>query len=322
MTAAGSRGPRSRGRTAAALLAASLAPAAAGAATLEVALEPETVTVGDRLEARLILSTGPGELAGEPRFPEWGERWGAVEVVEVGAVERHGDEHRQRLVLVAFRTGDLELPPRPVAVPGPDRTEELRTPADLALRVESVLPAGEETEALEPEPPAPPRALPVGAPFWWTLGALSLLAAGALALAARRHRGGAAAAAGPRRSPAEELTRALAEVREVPAPEEGHARLSLALRRYLGRSLGFPAVESTTSEIRRELRARRVPAAVEGRTDEILRACDRVKFAREPVARAALAARIEAAREVAGELEAHRAPPPVEGSVGSRREAA
>lgn len=300
-------------------------PAAAAAATLEVVLEPPTATVGDRVEARLVLTTEEGELAGEPRFPSWDERWGAAEIVEAEPVERgrsgEGTEHRQRLVLTAFRTGDLELPPRRVAVPGPDRTTELWTPAELTLRIGSVLPEGEEAEAVEPEPPAPPRALPLGAPFWWTLGVVSLLAVGAVTLAARRHR--PADRAGARRlAPGAELAAALAEARRAPAPEEGHVRLSHALRGYLGRALGFPAVESTTSEVRRELRGRRVPAAVESRADELLRACDRVKFAREPVARETLEARIETAREVAADLEAHLAPAPAEGASDPRREAA
>lgn len=316
------------GRLVLAGLVAWAAPAAAaGAASLDATLEPPTATVGDRVEARLVLATGPGELAGEPRFPAWGERWGAAEVVEAGPVERSRSgagtiEHSQHLVLTAFRTGDLELPPRRVAVPGPDGTTELWTPAELTLRVASVLPDGEEAESVEPQPPAPPRALPLGAAFWWTLAALSLLAVGAVTLAVRRHRP-AAGSRGRRPGPAEELAEALRSAGREPAPDEGHVLLSLALRRYLGRTLGFPAPESTTSEVRRELRRRRVPAAVEARTDELLRACDRVKFACEPVARQTLEARLEAAREVAGALEAHLAPlHPETGAERPRREAA
>lgn len=324
-------GPRVRGRLALAGLVAwagTAAAGAAGAATLEVVLEPRTITVGDRVEARLVLATAPGELAGEPRFPLWGERWGPAEILEAGPVERGrgGVEHRQRLVLTAFRTGDLELPPRRLAVPGPDGTAEVWTPAELTLRVASVLPAGEEGEAVEPEPPAPPRGLPLGTAFWWTLGALCLLAAGAVALAARRHHPAAGTRA-PRLAPAQELEEALRSVLETArredGPEEAHVLLSLALRRYLGRALGFPAAESTTSEVRRELRGRRVPGAVEARTDELLRACDRVKFARETVARPTLEARVEAAREIAGSLEDHLAPAPAEAAPERiRREAA
>lgn len=316
-------------RTAAARLAcagALLAAAPAAAATLEVTLEPRTATVGDRVEAVLVLAAAAGELAGDPRFPVWGERWGAAEIVEAGPVERRGGEHRQRLILAAYRPGSLELPPKRVAVPGPAGTAELWTPADLVLQVDSVLPAGDEGEAVEPRPPVPPRALPLGAAFWWTAAALGLLAAGAAALAVRRHRPAAGSPA-RRLAPAAELEKAFRSILEGAgrdaAPEEGHVVLSLALRRYLGRSFGFPAAESTTSEVRRELRGRRVPATVETRSDELLRACDRVKFAREPVARSTLEARIEAAREIAGQVEAHLAPPAPEAAPGrTRKEAA
>jgi hypothetical protein len=319
--------------TTALLLAAALAPAAA-AATLEVTLAPETITVGDRVEALLVLTAGEEELAGEARFPVWDERWGAAEILEVGPVESSEASRsavgrrvalRQRLVLTAFRPGELELPPQRVALPGPDGTAELWTPAGLVLRVGSVLPAGAETAALEPRAPAPPRPLPLGRAFWLTLAAGSLLAAAAVALAARRR---AASAAAPERrlGPAEELARALERAERAGAPEEAHVLVSLALRRYLGRAFGFPAVESTTAEVRRELRGRRAPAPVAARTDELLRACDRVKFAREPVERSTLEARIAAAREIAERLEAHLAPAPAPGrsagTGGHRREEA
>lgn len=327
-------GPRLRGLPPAlAAACALLAAGPAAAATLEVTLEPRTATVGDRVEAVLVLATGPGELAGEPRFPVWGERWGAAEIVEAGPVERgrsgDGSEHRQRLVLVAFRPGALELPPKGVAVPGPDGTAELWTPAGLTLQVDSVLPAGASSESaageLEPRPPAPPRALPLGAAFWWSLAGLSLLAA-AVALGIRRRRRASESAVPARRlAPREELEAALRAALERDA-EEGHVVLSLALRRYLGRAFAFPAAESTTSEVRRTLRGLRAPAAVEARTDELLRACDRVKFAREPVPRSTLEARVEAAREIAGEVGAHLAPPsplPSDGAAPDRsREAA
>lgn len=299
-----------------------LAAAAAEGATLEVTLDPRAITVGDRVEAVLVLTAGEDELVGEPRFPVWGDRWGAAEVLEVGPVERSArGELRQRLILTAFRPGDLELPPKRIALPGAERTAELWTPVDLALRVGSVLPAGDDAAVLEPQPPAPPRPLPLGGAFWTALVTLSVGAMGAVALAARRQR----RAAAPERRPAplEELIEALARARTgATAPEETHVLLSLALRRYLGRAFGFPAAESTTTEIRHELRGRRAPALVEARTDELLRACDRVKFAREPAEPSALEARIGAAREIAERLEAHLAPAaagPDSGVPGHRR---
>lgn len=304
-------------------VAAFLAAGPAGAVPrLQVSLEPDTVTVGDRVEAVLELAVEPAELAGEPRFPAWGERWGGAEVVDAGAVERRPSGYRQRLTLTAFRTGRVKLPPRTVALPGEVETVELSTPVDLALTVESVLPADAGTGELSARPPAPPRSLPLGGAFWWTAGSLAVLALGAVALARRRGLEGAEYGAA---DPLEELSRRLdAAARELErlGGAEGHAVLSLALRRYLGRRLGFPAVESTTTEIRRELRRTAVAAEVETRAAELLRACDRVKFAREPASLATLEDRLAAARELARRLEDDLRPVAAGAGPTGRREVA
>lgn len=302
------------------LAVAALLPRAARAAELTVTLDPEAATVGDRVQAELLLSAGQGELDGDPRSPVWGDRWGGAEIVEAGPVERlrggagGAPRFRQRLVLAAFRTGTVELPPKQVAVPGREATEELWTPAGLALEIDSVLPTEAEGKELEPRPPAPPEPLPLGRAFWWTLAALTGLAAGALLLIRRRREVPRSARRPP--TPGEELEASLVAAGQAPAPAEGHVLLSLGLRRFLGRRFGFPAAESTTGEIRRQLRRRRCPPALEGRIHEVLQACDRVKFAREPVAAPALEARIEAAREIGRGVDDHLRPTAPEGGAG------
>lgn len=295
-----------------ALGAAVLLPAASGAAELDVTLEPGTVTVGDRVEAELALTVPREELSGTPRFPVWSERWGDAEIVEAGEAERVGSRSgetlrfRQRLVLTAFRTGAVELPPKGVGVPGPTETTGVWTPAGLAFEVDSVLPDGTDVEELEPRPPEPPAALPVGRAFWWTLTVTGALATALLLRLPRRGR--EKRSAEEPRPAREELDSALTSA-EAATAEGGHVVLSLGLRRFLGRSFAFPAAESTTGEIRRQLRGRRCPPGVEGRIHEVLLACDRVKFAREPVTRGALEARLEAAREIARAVEDHLRPP-------------
>jgi hypothetical protein len=95
---------------------------------------------------------------------------------------------------------------------------------------------------------------------------------------------------------------------ERAAIERRHVELSHAVRCYLGRSLEFPATESTTPEVRRALRAAGAPEPVTARTDDLLRSCDRVKFAREAAPAAALEPRVQAARELAAGLESHLHP--------------
>lgn len=305
---------------------------------LEVEVAPGPHTIGDRVAVTLTVTAEPGELTEPPRFPAWGEppeaRWGEAEVVAAGPVEESAAPDgrtawRQTVTVAAFATGRVALPPRAVALPLAGGTVQTHTPEGLGLAIASVLPPpadgaeGAEETPPPPRPPAPPRQLPLGAPFWWALAVGSLLVAAALWAAFRRRRGEAAGAAPPL-APFEELRRAVAALPAAGSPAAGHTALSLAVRRYLGRSLGFPAAESSTTEIQRALAARPLPAGVGFRAVELLRACDLVKFARRPADEEALGRRGEAALALGGEIETHLAPPPEAESpaAGGREEAA
>jgi hypothetical protein len=121
----------------------------------------------------------------------------------------------------------------------------------------------------------------------------------------------AARAEAPALPPLPELAAALAALAgEAPAP--GHARLSAALRRYLGRALDFHAVESTTREIERQLAARRLDAALVARSARLLRDADQVKFARRDATSGELERRRQEALELAGAVEDHLHPPAAE----------
>lgn len=295
---------------------------------VEVSLTPkDQLTVGDRVEAVLTLRVDPSTLAGDPRFPVWGTSWGDADVLAKSEIEKLEVQGatlwRQHLVLAAFRTGRIELPPVEVAVPLRERTLKAQTPASLALTVRSVLPAGEENPELKP--PAAPRQLPIGAPFWWTLAASSFVLA-LLAWALWRRRAGTAAeeAARPELPPFDELLGELDRIAAEPSVIRLHTRLSLALRSYLGRSLAFPAGESTTSEIQRALLARRMPGALVRQIVELLRACDLVKFARQEVGPERTRERLAAARQLGRETETWARPvEPVDisGIGAARREA-
>jgi hypothetical protein len=225
--------------------------------------------------------------------------------------------------------------PAGAAAGGDGEAAVLATPPGLTLAIESVLPAGGDTGAEatppesmlpEPMPPAPPRPLPLGERFLWTLAIGLAACLAAIAFAVHRVRTASATAAGTAAVPPfEELRAAVAAARAEPSPAAGHTRLSLALRRYLGRALGFPAAESTTAEIRRRLAARRLPGELPRRTVALLAACDRVKFARRPATAGELTAHADAALELAGDLEAQLHPPETESagaSFGRGREAA
>jgi hypothetical protein len=283
------------------------ASAASGAPRVEVALAPESVTVGDRIEAAITVRLPPGD-ARAPRFSDWSRGWGKLAVLAAPPAERSaspaGVEWRQRLVLAAFETGRLELPPAEIALGG--AAQPLATPAGLAVDVRSVLPAGEAEP--RPQPPEPPRPLPLPRAFWWTAGALAALALALGLLLARRRRAAAAASAEAALSPGEELARALAALAAL-EPAAAHAALSLALRRYLGRSLALPAACSTTSELAHRLAARGLERALVQRAVRLLRELDQVKFARRAATGDDLVHRIAEARAVADAVDSHLRPP-------------
>jgi hypothetical protein len=317
---------------AAGLLAAALLVAPrAGAAepVVDVELPAAALHVGDLAAVTLVIDVGDAVLDAPPRFPAWGDSWGAAEVVEadepVKAVEDGRTIWRQRVVLQAFRPGELALPPAEVAVPLAGGTRTIATRPDLALSIASLLPAVSEEAGADaippPQPAAPPQPLPLPAAFWWTAAiGIALLLALLVPMLLRRRRERAGDGRRPRLGPFPELSAALAAARAADSAAEGHARVSLALRRYLGRRLSFPAAESTTSEVQRQLVARHLPHALPRRAVELLRACDLVKFARRPAARAEVERWAGEAEAVAREVEAHLAPP--EPAAEPRRKAA
>jgi hypothetical protein len=203
-------------------------------------------------------------------------------------------------------------------------TVAARTPEGVAVEIRSVLPPGTGTP--KPKPEEPPRPLPIGERFWWTLAVGGLLLAGAIALYARRRAAEEAAGEGvPRLAPLPELLAELDRLESEESALKAHTRLSHALRRYLGRALGFAALERTTTEIHRQLTGiaghfeargidglstvRRLPPPLVRRTAELLRACDLVKFARQEVGRERTAERLAQARAVAEEVEREIHPP-------------
>ena len=287
------------------------APLLAQPPQVTVALAPTAPTVGDHVQATLTLRVPTANLAADPRFPAWGKTWGEAEVESGGKPVKISEQGgsavwEQKVVLAAFKTGSVPLPPVAVAIPYKTGTVTAQTPAGLALAVRSVIPPGEKDPA--PRPPAPPRSLSLGRYFWWTLAALALacLGAGALLWLQRRRKGALGTA--PALPPFEELAAEIDRLRREPSMIVLHTGVSFALRRYLGRRLPFPAVESTPSDIQRQLLSRRMPGPLARQTVELLRACDLVKFARLEVGEAQGRERAETARRIAGEWESHLAP--------------
>lgn len=253
-----------------------------------VALSHPEIRVGDLVEATLAIELNAA--AGEPTFPNWQRHWGNAEIREIGEVTRSdsgsgstgsaGSEanarYSQTLLLTSFRTGMVTLPPQTVTLGGEEAAVEVLT-EPASFNVGSVLPESEEQ--LEPKPPVPPRSLPLGYRFWWTVGLLSVLVAGLSALVLTR-RAAETTYAGESIDPWQALELALAKLATAADPDTVFTGLSLELRRYLGSCLAFPAAESTTTELRRRLHRSGLPSSVCGDVVRLLIEADTVKFAK------------------------------------------
>ena len=275
--------------------------------TIAVQFEPSSPAVGDPVVATLTLPLAADDAAREVTFPDWTKGWGEAEVLNASAVEKtpaaDGVVLVQRLRLTVFRPGKTALPQVEVRLSG-EPGRRATTPPGLELEVRSVI-ASDDKE-LKPAPPSPLRALAVPLSFWWTVAVGSALAAVAAVLAWKR-RPGVDLLAAPELSPLAELERALGLL-AAEAPAGAFAHLSQALRRYLGRRLGFRALESTTTELQRRLAALRLDTALVQRSVRLLRLSDQVKFARRPAESSEAAARIAETREIAAAVESHLAP--------------
>jgi hypothetical protein len=245
---------------------------------LTVELTPQSISIGDQVEVLLTLEIEASPAAA-PRFPTWGQHWGDAEVLAVDEPQDEGNGiWRQRLSITVFETGLATLPAVEVQVPLQDQAPSVASTGPKVLQVESILPPGEQEIA--PQPPEPVRQLSAGLRFWWAAAVLGLACAvlGLLLLrAAQRIRQSLAAMA---LNPLEALSQALVRLRTEDDARRLLTGLSLELRRYLGRAVGFPAAEGTTTEIQRRLREREVPPELVRDTLALLREVDQIKFAR------------------------------------------
>lgn len=253
---------------------------------LDVAVTPGELTIGDRAELTLSLRLADGLPTGAVSWPEWGAALGSAEILEIGPVETLTLEGGQRLLtqtlgVTFFEIGEGIIPSIALEVATANGSQSL-TSEEVRYSVRSILPEGEaEPQA---KPPAPPQRLGLGERFWWATSALLATCLAALALLVQQSRERESeAGALPRLSPRQELERALESLRTESNSDSLHAGISMTTRRYLGRTLDFPAPESTTSEIQRLCRQRQLEPDLVNRTGRLLTSCDMVKFARRHV---------------------------------------
>lgn len=286
-------------------LALSASTAAAKEPIVELALEPRSVTVGDPVVVSVTVRLPSGD-AREPRFPEASELSPELESLEEPVASRSptasGNEWIQSYRVAAYRTGTIAIPAIEIRLSGEPETV-VRSSDSVTLEVRSILPA--DLEGVEPRPPAPPVPIAAAASFYWTAALLAILAVCLAVFAFTRRR--RTIVARPDLPPAAELEAALARLAGL-EPNIALAALSLALRRYLGRSFDLRAVEATTSELAIRLGGAGLDGQLVRRAIRLFRDIDQIKFARRSAGATEASRACSDARALVAEIETHLHP--------------
>ncbi|MBN1825806.1 MAG: hypothetical protein JW958_06030 [Candidatus Eisenbacteria bacterium] len=269
-----------RRAAAAAALLALLAAAAAAEPVMETAVDRDSITVGDPIALLIRLTTGPGEEASLPVFPE--ERIGPFEILDGPVVEetetgRGGRVRTARYRITAYETGESEIP----GLAPPEGGRESR-PIPIAVLSVGLDPTGRPRDVKGPKPIERDFLRMVFA----AVVALLLLAAAAYILHRRRNRPSETAPVlgavdlRPAHRIALERLDGLRRALESGGAEARpfHFELSDAVRRYLSDRYALPAPERTSREILREIRREKLEPEATALLRECLASCDLVKF--------------------------------------------
>ena len=249
-----------------------------------------TVTIGERIDLRVVARAGAGVAAMRVAVPA-----GDYDVLArraLPAADAAGGRTFEETVTVAFfRTGEFVVGPfRVELLPAGAGAVAVEETGRLTVRVRSLL--GEGDKDIKPlKEPLPLRGDPRRL---WPFLALSLLLPllAALAVHARRRarqRRGRAAAPPPEAPADAELEERLRRLRQSELLRRGEYRaffiaLAAALKRFLGRAYGFPAEDCTTAETLALLGQREDDAALVAGLETVLAQADLAKFARRPPA--------------------------------------
>lgn len=269
------------------LAAAMLAATACSASQVAVAVDPETVTVGDPFVYTVIIYADAGEIIPVPEKAELTDE--RLEIRDFTHEVHELPNNRTQLTLVyhivCFEVGQVPVKATDITYKREDETEATHVIPPATVEVVSVLPADEEAQ---PRPLADPLTVAGGlSRFLWPLFALLALAVIAALIVRKRRKAAQIAGLPTERQPLEpDVTalNALAALKAQDLPAKGEmleffVQLDRIMRAWLQARFGIPAMERTYTGIMYRLRAMR--AADDWRSDYLLllRMCNAVKFA-------------------------------------------
>jgi hypothetical protein len=239
-----------------AALIALLLPTALGAAQATLSSSASTVTIGERVELRVVVRADAGVRSIRLQLPA-----GPYEIVgrrSLPALRTADGRTFEETVTVAFfQTGDFTVGPLQVELLPPQQGRSSEPTGQLAFHVRSLL--GENDKDIKPlKALLPIRGDPRHLlPFAAALLLLAVLAALALWLL-KRGKSRRAPAAAPPPPPEIELETRLRELRQSKLLANGEYRpffiaLSSMLKHFIRRAYGFNAEDCTTAETMAQL---------------------------------------------------------------------
>lgn len=256
------------------------------AVRLESKIDRDTVSIGDRIQYSLILTTPKSATA---IFPEYGDgRIGDFEVSKSGSKFSETENEKTGemwYLLQGFETGEFTLPGAKVRVQENGKEELLESPP-LLITVKSVLEPTEEEKDIRP------IKSPVSLPFsrTWILylaGGVILLALIIIILLKTVFRRKEKVVPLPPPLPAHVIAyEQLEKIKRENLPERGkikeyYYRVSNTARHYLENRFGLRAPERTTEEFLYDMASTDyLNVHQQDLVSDFLQECDMVKFAR------------------------------------------
>ena len=260
----------------------------AQAPAITVAIDKQSVTVGDPILYTLTLQY---DSTLRLIVPAVGKTLGKLEVVKDStwpeAVSGPGHKlYRRQLLLAAFETGQLWVAPlRGETVDTAGRSAPWQSDS-LLVSVTSVL-AGAATDTTDIHGLKAPYQAPEIRWWLWAIAAALAIGAATLYWIRRRRHPATAAPAVPPTPPWDAALQSLRSLRQEidPASDGGrlwYFRLSEILRRYFDQRYGWATIDETTTEVMQRLDTAPFNSGHQERAQEFFQLADQVRYARYP----------------------------------------